>query len=87
MTSPFASVPDAVAAIAAGRMAAAVDDAVTIPMAGRAESLNVAMAGTVFCFEALRQRRARATAVQQGNRLPIDRHLPNRDAPITGVDL
>lgn len=31
---------------------------VTIPMAGRAESLNVAMAGSVLCFEALRQRRA-----------------------------
>jgi TrmH family RNA methyltransferase len=28
----------------------------TIPMAGRAESLNVAMAGAVVCFEALRQR-------------------------------
>ena len=41
-------------------VAAAVDTAVTIPMAGRTESLNVAMAGTVVCFEALRQRRARA---------------------------
>ena len=49
-------------------VAAAVDEAVTIPMAGRAESLNVAMAGTVLCFEALRQRRG-ATAAQQGNRL------------------
>jgi RNA methyltransferase, TrmH family len=68
-------------------VAAAVDEAVTIPMAGRAESLNVAMAGTILCFEALRQRRAGATAPQQGNGLPIDRHLPNRDAPITGVDL
>ncbi len=28
----------------------------TIPMAGRSESLNVAMAGSVVCFEALRQR-------------------------------
>jgi TrmH family RNA methyltransferase len=28
----------------------------TIPMAGRSESLNVAMAGAVVCFEALRQR-------------------------------
>lgn len=42
--------PDAVA----GR----VDRVVTIPMAGRTESLNVAMAGTVVCFEALRQRRS-----------------------------
>jgi tRNA G18 (ribose-2'-O)-methylase SpoU len=30
----------------------------TIPMAGRSESLNVAMAGAVVCFEALRQRGA-----------------------------
>lgn len=40
----------------------AVVDAVslhlTIPMAGRSESLNVAMAGSVLCFESLRQRRA-----------------------------
>ena len=32
------------------------DDTVTITMDGPAESLNVAMAGTVLCFEALRQR-------------------------------
>ena len=50
-------------------LAGAVDDAVSIPMAGRAESLNVAMAGTVLCFEALRQRRAAGTASAQGNRL------------------
>ena len=36
---------------------ATVDDPLTIPMAGRSESLNVAMAGAVVCFEALRQRR------------------------------
>jgi RNA methyltransferase, TrmH family len=36
-----------------------VDTAVTIPMAGRTESLNVAMAGTILCFESLRQRRSR----------------------------
>jgi TrmH family RNA methyltransferase len=39
-------------------VAAGVDTVVTIPMAGPTESLNVAMAGTVVCFEALRQRRA-----------------------------
>jgi branched-chain amino acid transport system permease protein len=38
-------------------VAAGVDTTVTIPMEGRAESLNVAMAGTVLCFESLRQRR------------------------------
>jgi TrmH family RNA methyltransferase len=35
----------------------AVDEWLTIPMVGRAESLNVAMAGTLLCFEAARQRR------------------------------
>ena len=34
----------------------AIDRVVTIPHAGRAESLNVAMAATVLCFEAARQR-------------------------------
>lgn len=33
-----------------------LDGRVTIPMAGRAESLNVGMAATVLCFEAARQR-------------------------------
>jgi TrmH family RNA methyltransferase len=35
-----------------------VDDRLSIPMAGRSESLNVAMAGAVLCFESLRQRRS-----------------------------
>jgi len=39
-------------------VAGAATGAVTIPMAGRTESLNVGMAGTILCFEALRQRRA-----------------------------
>jgi TrmH family RNA methyltransferase len=33
------------------------DERVTIPMAGRTESLNVGMAAAVLCFEAARQRR------------------------------
>jgi TrmH family RNA methyltransferase len=37
-----------------------LDGTVTIPLAGAADSLNVAMAGTVLVFEAARQRRARA---------------------------
>jgi TrmH family RNA methyltransferase len=37
-----------------------VDLRCTIPMTGRSESLNVAMAGSVLCFEALRQREASA---------------------------
>jgi TrmH family RNA methyltransferase len=40
-------------------LSAGLDELVTIPMAGRAESLNVAMAGTLVVFEAARQRRAR----------------------------
>lgn len=40
-------------------VSAAVDQVVSIPIDGRAESLNVAAAGAVLCFEAARQRRAR----------------------------
>lgn len=40
-------------------VAEALDGWVTIPMAGRAESLNVGMAAAVLCFEAARQRSAR----------------------------
>lgn len=36
----------------------AVDERLSIPMAGRTESLNVGMAAAVVCFEAARQRRA-----------------------------
>jgi tRNA G18 (ribose-2'-O)-methylase SpoU len=35
-----------------------LDGTVTIPMAGRTESLNVGMAAAVLCFERARQRRA-----------------------------
>ncbi|MBD2867828.1 TrmH family RNA methyltransferase [Paenibacillus arenilitoris] len=38
---------------------ALVDESVIIPMAGEAESLNVAMASTVLLYECLRQRRYR----------------------------
>ena len=38
-------------------LTASVDALVTIPMAGRTESLNVGMATAVLCFEAARQRR------------------------------
>lgn len=38
-----------------------VDLQVTIPMPGESESLNVAMAATVLCFEAARQRADRST--------------------------
>jgi TrmH family RNA methyltransferase len=45
-----------------GHLEAALDGVVTIPMAGRAESLNVGMAAAVLCFEACRQRRRRNRA-------------------------
>jgi tRNA G18 (ribose-2'-O)-methylase SpoU len=38
-----------------------LDDLVTIPMAAGTESLNVAMAATVLCFDAQRQRRVAGT--------------------------
>lgn len=41
-------------------VSARVDAHVTIPMAGRSESLNVGMAAAVLCFEAARQRAAKA---------------------------
>lgn len=41
---------------------AEIDGRVSIPMSGRAESLNAGMAGAVLCFEAARQRRAAAPA-------------------------
>ncbi len=40
-----------------GSLVAGLDAGVTIPMSGRAESLNVAVSAAVLCFEALRQRR------------------------------
>ena len=40
-----------------GDLVARLDAGVTIPMAGRSESLNVGMSAAVVCFEALRQRR------------------------------
>lgn len=39
--------------------AGVLDGGITIPMAGRADSLNVGMAAAVLCFEAARQRRIR----------------------------
>ncbi len=38
-------------------LVASLDLGVTIPMAGRSESLNVGVSAAVLCFEALRQRR------------------------------
>ncbi len=51
-------------------VAASLDGTVRIPMAGRAESLNVAMACTVLCFEALRQRRQGGGLTEMGGAPP-----------------
>jgi TrmH family RNA methyltransferase len=43
-------------------LVATVDAGVTIPMAGRSESLNVGVSAAVLCFEALRQRRTASSS-------------------------
>lgn len=45
----------------APEVVAAADAAVTVPLSGRAESLNVSAAAAVLCFEARRQRTAART--------------------------
>ncbi len=50
----------------APELVADLDVSVTIPMEGRAESLNVAMAASVLVFEASRQRRVRASVDRAG---------------------
>lgn len=57
LTGPVALVLGSEAHGLSAPVVAAVDERLTIPMVGRAESLNVAMAGAVLCFESLRQRR------------------------------
>jgi len=47
----------------------ALDRVVTIPMEGRAESLNVGVSAAVLCFEALRQRRGSGW-IQPGSTMP-----------------
>lgn len=50
-----------------------LDGRLSIPMAGRAESLNVGMAAAVLCFEAARQRRAKVcTGRPDGARAGVD---------------
>jgi len=64
-----------------------VDRSLTIPMEGRTESLNVAMAASVLVFEALRQRRAQRSAVgaSEGARLmrPAAEPIGRLDPPAT----
>jgi TrmH family RNA methyltransferase len=60
LTGPVAIVLGSEAHGLPSSIADAVDERLTIPMVGRSDSLNVAMAGAVLCFESLRQRRAAA---------------------------
>ena len=57
LAGPHALVLGNEAAGLSARCSAELDGTVAIPMAGRAESLNVGVACAVLCFEALRQRR------------------------------
>jgi TrmH family RNA methyltransferase len=56
LTAPTALVLGNEAHGLTGPAATAVDGWLTVPMAGRSESLNVGMAAAVLCFEAARQR-------------------------------
>jgi TrmH family RNA methyltransferase len=58
LTAPVAVVLGSEAHGLAADVVSAVDQMVSIPMAGRSESLNVASAAAVLCFEVARQRRA-----------------------------
>ena len=55
---------------AGGSLAAHLDGTLRIPMAGPAESLNVATAASVLCFEAARQRRAAGSLSGERPRRP-----------------
>jgi TrmH family RNA methyltransferase len=64
-----------------GSLVAGLDAGVTIPMAGRAESLNVAVSAAVLCFEALRQRRSRSspeTSPTRSTMAPMATQAPTR---------
>ena len=56
-----------------------LDGLVHIPMEGRAESINVGMAGAVLCFEAARQRRRRRDDTRAGGPMTgVRRHVDDR---------
>ena len=54
--------------------AAAVDQAVVIPMLGMVQSLNVSVAAATLLFEALRQRQAAGLVPSQGEGVPAERY-------------
>jgi TrmH family RNA methyltransferase len=82
MTVPVALVLGSEAHGLPPKLEADLDTLVTIPMRGGTESLNVGMAGTIICFEALRQRRSAtaATAAEAASDNPLD----DRSSPGAG---
>jgi TrmH family RNA methyltransferase len=60
LTDPFALVLGNESHGLPAEVAEQIDEWVHVPMAGEVESLNVAMAGSIICFEAARQRRSAA---------------------------
>ncbi|MFM7394685.1 MAG: tRNA (guanosine(18)-2'-O)-methyltransferase TrmH [Cyanobium sp.] len=54
--------------------AAAVDQAIFIPMRGMVQSLNVSVAAATLLFEALRQREAAGLVPERGEGLAADQH-------------
>ena len=64
-----------------------LDGGVTIPMAGRSESLNVGVSAAVLCFEALRQRRTAASPGTAAARSTMSAmsEVPERPADGNGV--
>jgi len=70
-------------------LVASVDAGVTIPMAGRSESLNVGASAAVLCFEALRQRRSSpppATEPSPGATVARPTMSPMDEAPVRPDD-
>lgn len=68
LTGPLALVLGNEAAGLPAEVQARVDELVAIPIDGRAESLNVAAAGAVLCFEAARQRRRSGAGPVDGSK-------------------
>ncbi|MEA5417055.1 tRNA (guanosine(18)-2'-O)-methyltransferase TrmH [Synechococcus sp. BA-132 BA5] len=56
--------------------AAAIDQAIVIPMAGMVQSLNVSVANAILLFEALRQRQAKGCLPSHGEGIDPERYGP-----------
>jgi RNA methyltransferase, TrmH family len=68
-----------------GAIADLVDEHISIPMAGRAESLNVGSSAAVLCFEALRHRRMGSGAAQNPGAPGPTSTIPGMAYPPTGT--